>query len=114
MTKYLTAIISCLWASGATAQSCMEIKFAPGASSGEIAAYVIENEPKCFIFGTGAGQTARLQLFGSNNACFTIKDVIDCQDDYSFRTQRRNYEVGVFQLFPKRSYEEVTLRLTIR
>jgi len=85
-----------------------------GYSSGEIAAYVIEYEPKCFIFGTGAGQTARLQLFGSNNACFTFKDVIDCQDDYSFRTQRRNYEVGVFQLFPRRSYEEVTLRLTIR
>ncbi|WP_241524041.1 hypothetical protein [Oceaniglobus indicus] len=98
----------------ASAQTCTTIRFAPGTSSGEVSGQVIENKPMCFTFESGAGQTARLQLSGSDNACFTIRDVVDCQDDYSFRTQSRAYEVGVFQLFAAAAYEQFTLRLSIR
>jgi len=68
----------------------------------------------CLTFGSGAGQTARLELSGSNNACFTIDDLVDCQSNYSFRTAEQMYRFRIFQLFPKTSAENVSLRLTIQ
>ena len=113
MLRIITAVFFAVSANGAVAQYCPEIKFARGASSGEVSGQVSDTLPLCFLFGSGEGQTARLQLFGSENACFTVAGVIDCQDDFSFRTQGRTYEVGVFQLFRRTAWEHFTLRLTI-
>lgn len=99
---------------GATAQQCQQIRFLSGASSGEVSGTVIEGSPKCFTFGSGAGQMASLDLSGSENACFSIDGVIDCQANYSFETAGRTYRVGVFQLFPRSEAETFNLRLTIR
>lgn len=109
----LGAVLLAAAASTAEAQGCMEIRFQPGAVSGEVTGRVTEGAPLCFIFGSGAGQTARLQLFGSQNACFSISGVVDCQDDFSFRTAPATYQVTVFQLFRAPSWEQFTLRLTI-
>lgn len=116
MQHALTALALCLCAAAGTAaaQSCPEIRFAPGGSSGEVSGRVTDNAPLCFVFGTGAGQTARLQLLGSDNTCFTIPGVTDCQDDFSFRTSAGTYRVNVFQLFRAPAYEQFTLRLSIR
>ena len=116
MKHALTVLALCLCAAGgsASAQSCSEIRFASGASSGEVSGRVTDNAPLCFVFGTGAGQSARLQLLGSDNTCFTIPGVTDCQDDFSFRTSAGTYRVNVFQLFRKVSYDPFTLRLTIK
>ena len=64
MKHVLTVLALCLCAAGgsASAQSCSEIRFASGASSGEVSGRVTDNAPLCFVFGTGAGQSARLQL----------------------------------------------------
>lgn len=113
MVKFFAVLLVAFWAGGARAEDCTEIKFAPGTSSGEVSGTVIEGRPVCLSFGSGAGQTARLQLFGSDNACFTVFDVVDCQIDYSFRTERKTYTLNVFQLFPSPSYEQFTFRLTI-
>lgn len=113
MFRIALACISILWAGGAAAQSCSEIRFSPGASSGTVSGKVTDAQPMCFVFGTGAGQTAQLMLTGSNNACFTIPGVIDCQTSFSFATQARTYEVGVYQLLRTTGAEQFTLRLTI-
>ena len=114
MLRILAAIGFSIFATSAAAQECREIRFSAGSSSGEVAGKVIEGHPMCFTFGSGAGQIARLQLFGSDNACFTIDGVVDCQDEYRLRTSNTTYRVGVYQLFPRMEPEAVTLRLTIR
>lgn len=114
MFRSLATLLFAALATGASAQSCSEIRFAPGASSGEVSGQVTDGSPLCFSFGTGAGQSARLQLFGSENTCFGVTGVIDCQDDFSFRTQRGMYRVMVHQLFRSPASETFTLRLSIR
>lgn len=101
-------------AADAAAQNCSEIRFAPGASSGEVSGQVTDGQPMCFTFRSGFGQTARLQLFGSENACFTVPGVIDCQGDFSFQTQQQTYTVNVYQLLRSTASEQFALRLTIR
>ncbi|SIO06737.1 hypothetical protein SAMN05444722_0297 [Rhodovulum sp. ES.010] len=108
------ALVAATAGSTAQAQGCMEIRFAPGAYSGEVAGRVTDGAPLCFTFGSGAGQTARLELFGSENTCFAIPGVVDCQDDFSFRTAPTTYRVDVVQLFYAPAWEQFTLRLTIR
>lgn len=114
MLRLSASLAMGLLATGATAQQCEEIRFTSGTSSGEVSGQVIEGNPMCFTFGSGAGQTARLDLSGSDNACFTIDDVVDCQANYSFETAGRTYRVGIFQLFPQSEAETFSLRLTIQ
>ena len=113
MLRLIAAVVLGFWATGAAAQSCHEIRFSTGASSGDVSGQVTDGQPMCFTFGSGAGQTARLQLSGSDNTCFSITGVIDCQSEYSFRTQRQIYTVNVFQLFRSTASEQFNLRLTI-
>ncbi|GIT91174.1 hypothetical protein JANAI61_16320 [Jannaschia sp. AI_61] len=98
----------------AAAQGCSEIKFQRGSFSGEVSGRVSERQPVCFTFGSGAGQQARLQVFGSQNVCFNVRGVADCRDDFTFRTRRQTYVVDVNQLFVGPGFETFTLRLTIR
>ena len=114
MLKLLVKIIFLLYAVDASAEECQEMRFAPGASSAVVSGKVIEGSPMCLTFGTGAGQTARLELSGSDNACFTIEDVVDCQANYSFETTQRTYRFRIFQLFPRAPAETVSLRLAIQ
>ena len=101
-------------AGAAAAQACSEIRFAPGAFSGEVGGQVADGAPLCFTFGAGAGQTARVQILGNDNTCFTLPGIVDCQADFSFTTRARTYEVRVFQLVRRPGAETFTLRLTIR
>ena len=114
MLRMAAALFVGFLASGATAEDCPAIKFAKGASSGEVSGQVTDGEGRCFSFAAGAGQTARLQLTGSENACFTVYDIADCQIDLSFPTGARTYRLIVAQLFPAPRAEAFALRLTIR
>ncbi|CTQ47604.1 hypothetical protein [Roseibium aggregatum] len=114
MKQYLFLLFLVCAAPGALAQDCSKITFAPGASSGEISGRVTEEKPMCFTFASGEGQVARLQLSESNNICFTVYDVVDCQDDFSFRTQNRDYTVLIAPFVRIPDFEEFTLRLTIK
>ena len=114
MFRLIAVLLLSLWATTAVSQNCSEIRFDRGSSSGEVGGQVTEGWPMCFVFGTGAGQLARLQLFGSENTCFTVPGVTDCQDDYSFYTGSGFYQVNVFQLFRSTASEQFTLRLSIQ
>ena len=114
MCRFAFTLVALIWASLASAQSCAEIRFARGAYSGAVSGLVSEYQPMCFYFGTGAGQTARLQLFGSDNTCFNLRGIVDCQDDFSFVTRRGDYVVDVMQLFAGPGAQQFTLQLTIR
>ncbi|MBI6629680.1 hypothetical protein [Pontibaca salina] len=114
MFRLIAAFLLGLWATTSASQNCLEIRFDRGHSSGEVSGQVSDGWPMCFVFGTGAGQLARLELFGSENTCFTVPDVIDCQGDYSFYTGSGFYQVIVFQLFRRPASEQFTLRLSIQ
>ena len=115
MTKSLVlAAAFAVLGAAAAAQPCSEIRFQRGAHSGEVAGRVTDLEPLCFTFAAAAGQTARVELLGSENTCFTIPGVTECQADVSFRTAARGYEVQVYQLFRRLAWEAFRLRLTIR
>lgn len=114
MLRMVAVLFLGLLASAATAEDCQAIKFAKGTSSGEVSGQVTDGEARCFSFGAGAGQTARLQLSGSENACFTVYDIADCRTDLSFPTGARTYRLIVSQLFPAPRAEAFRLRLTIR
>jgi hypothetical protein len=113
MLKLTTLLALVLFVPSAAAQQCEEISFSSGTTSGEVSGRVTEENPMCFTFASGAGQTAKLDLYGSDNACFTIDNVVDCQSNYSFETAQQTYKVGVYQLFPDYEAEDFTLRLTI-
>ena len=114
MLRMVAVLFLAFLASGATAEDCPAIKFAKGASSGEVSGQVTDGDARCFSFAAGTGQTARLQLSGSENVCFTVYDIADCQIDLSFPTGARTYRPIVAQLFPAPRAEAFTLRLTIR
>ena len=114
MKSLLIAAALTLWAGQAAAQACSEIRFDRGAVSGSVTGQVSDGAPLCFSFGSGNGQTARLQLSGSDNTCFTGGGIVDCQVDFSFRTRAQSYQVRVFQLFRRPGAETFRLTLTIR
>lgn len=114
MFRVLATLFFVLLAGSAAAQGCSEIRFQRGAFAGEVSGRVTDRQPVCFTFGSGTGQQARLQVFGSNNVCFNVRGVMDCQDDLTFRTRRQTYVVDVNQLFVGPGYEYFTLRLTIQ
>ena len=115
MLRMAAALFVGFLASGARAEDCPAIKFAKGASSGEVSGQVTDGgDARCFSFAAGAGQTARLQLTGSENVCFTVYDIADCRTDLSFPTGARTYRLTVAQLFPGPGGEAFKLKLTIR
>lgn len=110
----LLALLPCLFpASPSQSQSCREIRFAQGASSGTVTGEA-GNDGTCYAFASGAGQTARITLDGPDTMCVTIPDVVDCQSDYSWTTQARSYELLVFQMFRKSAPAPFKLTLSIR
>ncbi|WP_439521612.1 hypothetical protein [Marivita sp.] len=114
MFRFVIALGLGLWASESDAQNCKEIKFARGSSSGVVNEMIGFNEYHCYTFRSGAGQTARLTLSASPFACFTVRDVVDCQDEYTFTTQARSYEILVSTFDRRAAYGPYALQLSIR
>lgn len=124
MFGFVVALASALWASDATArswtqdapaqQSCKEIRFAPGASSGAVSGMIAARESVCYRFGSGAGQTARLRLVTGPFACFNVDEFVECQGEATFTTQARSYRVTVFTFDSRRAYGPYSLELSIR
>lgn len=124
MFRFVVALASVLWASEATArswtqdapaqQSCKEIRFAPGASSGVVSGMIAARESVCYRFGSGAGQTARLKLVTGPYACFNVDEIVECQGEATFTTQARSYKITVFTFDSRRAYGPYSLELSIR
>ncbi|MGB3407166.1 MAG: hypothetical protein WBA67_06695 [Jannaschia sp.] len=114
MLKIMATLFFAALAGAAAAQGCSEIRFARGAFSGQVSGQADFDAPLCFSFGTGAGQQARLQILGSNNVCFAIEGIVDCTDDFTFRTRQGTYYVNVFQALRNGGDRTFALRLTIQ
>lgn len=112
MHRLVLAALFGLLATAASAQSCREIKFARGASSGEVTGIVSDTKTDCYTFGTGAGQAVRLQSLGNLNICLTMSN-IDCTGDIAFTSRKGTYQVNVMPLF-RSGGDAYRLRLTIR
>ena len=109
MHRLVLAALFGLLATAASAQSCREIKFARGASSGEVTGIVSDTKTDCYTFGTGAGQAVRLQTLGNLNICLTMSN-IDCTGDIAFTSRKGTYQVNVSQ-YNRGSFGGYTLKV---
>jgi hypothetical protein len=63
------------------AEECETIRFKRGESSATIDGIAPQNHPTCYQMTTGQGQKATMRVTAGRNICFSIADLIDCQDD---------------------------------
>jgi hypothetical protein len=70
-----------------------------------------------FTLTTGSGQTATLaiQTRGpDDDTAFTIPDVVDNQDHYTFRTEAKTYQIWVYHTFRRSPDLPFTMRVMVR
>ena len=95
------ALLLCLSPLVAGAQGCpgaTAIRFAPGASSEEVAGLVPPDGMLCYDIGVGEGQQARIRILEGDNVVFGVEGLIDAQDDYAFVAERGTYRIRVMPL----------------
>lgn len=112
MARIFLALFLSLAAGPALAQSCQEIRFAPGNSSGRVEGHT-GNDGQCFTFATGAGQRAELVLYGPETMCVTLMGVGDCRESFVWTTRRQTYQVYVAQMFRNAPVAPFSLILSI-
>ncbi|MBP3982174.1 hypothetical protein J8G26_15725 [Acidovorax sp. JG5] len=99
----------------ARASECRTIRFNPGATSAKIQGAVQPEDQQCFRFGTGKGQSVRLAVQSkSGNVAFTINDVADNRDRIEFTSEKKVYELIVYQNLRSVTPDDFTLSLSIR
>ena len=86
----LTLFFIILYSGSSFAQeptNCTPIRFERGQSSATVTGSVGSEDPlPCYTLAAGSGQTASLKFVRTNgNMAFSIYDLIDNRDSYSFR-----------------------------
>ncbi|WP_164196234.1 hypothetical protein [Salipiger sp. PrR003] len=117
MLKFVGLLCAGMIATGAYAQSCPEIRFAPGASSGVVSGNVVEDGVACFRFGAGAGQTATARIIAEpiGDLCLVVIGEVDClQSEYTWKTQRGTQELRVGHMYRSVGTTPFKLELSIR
>jgi hypothetical protein len=99
--------------SAVAADQCTAVQFARGTSSAEITGLAPAEDTICYSLETGADQNARIEVLEGSNVMFSIEGLIDAQDDYSFRTERRTYRVLVGQLMRAAEPMPFRIRMTV-
>ena len=105
--------------SGAHAQQpCTPIHFAPGTSSATVKGMASNEGPSaCYTLTTRAGQTASLTIVKTSrndDTAFTIQDVVDNQDNYTFKTEAKTYTIGVSLTFRAVVPRPFTMRVSVK
>jgi len=103
-----------LLAFGAQAADCMQIRFAPGASSVEIRGEAPPNDVLCYEMRTGGGQDARIRVLEGRNTFVSVEGVADAQTDSSFTTEPRTYRLRVGQLMRAARPEAFRLLVSVK
>jgi hypothetical protein len=103
------------------AERCTPIRFAPGALSATVRGIARSmdegNKTTCYTLATAGGQTATLaiQLRGpKDDTAFTIVDVVDNRDKYTFRTEAKTYEIGVYLTFARQADRPFAMDVSVR
>jgi hypothetical protein len=71
----------------------------------------------CYTLTTRADQTARLTIVKksrNDDTAFTITDVVDNQDDYTFKTAAKTYTIGVYLTFARQPSRPFTMQVSVR
>ena len=93
---------------------CTPIRFAKGHSSAVITGKAPVDDVVCYTLATGAGQHARLKILTGANTVFSIDGLVDAQDNYSFTTAHKSYEITVGQLNRATEAEAFSLEVGVK
>lgn len=115
LRRLLPALPLCLLlaAGAAPAQTCEAIRFAPGASSGEVAGLAPPDGVLCYALEVGEGQRARVRVLDGRNVAFSVEGRVDAQEDYAFVTERGTDRILVFQLMRAAAPEPFVLEVSV-
>lgn len=109
---YATALF--LWSLASTtasAQSCKQISFTPGAYSGELSGHAPADGCACYFIDVGDSQNARVQVFSAGDAAVSIQGVADNQTEVTWITTAGRYEFCVHRTF--RAVDGLPFRLLV-
>jgi hypothetical protein len=81
------------------AQTCQQIRFAPGAFSGEVAGIAPADGCACYFMDVGPRQNARVQVFSDGDAAVSVIGVADNRTDVAWVTTAGRYEICVHRTF---------------
>lgn len=102
-------------------QNCTPIHFARGQSSaivrGVAQSMDTPSSGSCYTLTTRRGQTATIVIVKkslNDDTAFTIPDVIDNQDKYTFKTTAKTYTIGVYRIFAREPDKPFTMRVTVK
>ena len=71
----------------------------------------------CYTLTTRAGQTASLTILKrsrNDDTAFTIQDVVDNQDKYTFKTEAKTYVIGVGLTFARQPDRGFTMNVSVK
>lgn len=106
-------MISVFFPASVQAENCGSIRFKQGESSHTIQGIAPIDEGVCYKFTARAGQTADIAITG-NNVIFSIEGVTDVQDKYSFTTDKKTYQIFVWQLMRASTSQHFSLSISIK
>ena len=106
---------SCLLIVAGTAQaeSCQPIQFERGSYSGTVRGIAPPEGLVCYEVRTGAGQHAEVLVEG-RNMIFSIPGVTEVQEQHSFTTEKKTYQILVGQLMRSVTDEPFSLTVSVR
>jgi hypothetical protein len=115
----ISVTLSAIPCSGGHAQQgCVPIHFAPGTSSATVKGMASNEGPSaCYTLTTHAGQTAMLTIAKTSrndDIAFTIPDVTDNQDNYTFKTDAKTYMINVYLTFRAVTPRPFTMRVSVK
>ena len=108
------ALAASVHAKHGLADGCKPIHFAAGERSTTVKGSAPAEGVVCYSIGTGADQTATLKVTSGDNTVFTIDGLVDAQDSYTFKTERKTYKVLVGQLMRSASAEKFSLDVVVK
>jgi hypothetical protein len=105
------------WPAARAQQTCIPIHFAPGASSATVRGIARNDEPfACYTLTTRRGQTATLSIVKQSpkdDTTFTIPEVVDNQDQYTFKTEDKAYKIMVYLTFARQPPRPFSMQVTV-
>jgi hypothetical protein len=93
--------------------ACTPIKFAAGTTGADVEGVAPPEDVLCYSLETGNGQTATVRVAQGRNIIFSILDMVDAQDNYTFTTEAKTYEIIVGQLMRSVTDEPFTLEISV-
>ena len=117
-TTIAVTLFAILYSGAHAQQPCTPIHFAPGTSSATVKGMASNEGPSaCYTLTTRAGQTASLTIVNTSrndDTAFTIQDVVDNQDNYTFKTEAKTYTIGVSLTFRAVVPRPFTMRVSVK